>query len=127
MIIFGAMVLLHNRDGPPKPGLRAAALVYFVPPLLWSWELLAQLLALAGLLPSITTTLTTMAPFDRIYFAGPDVTVDTMANRYGYHAADFRLAEGEHRIALIGDQVVRALEVPAEESLSGFQTKRCLT
>ncbi|MCB0011860.1 MAG: hypothetical protein KDE34_08165 [Anaerolineales bacterium] len=119
MIIFGAMVLLHNWDGPPKPGLLRRGLVYFVATFVVV-ELLAQLLALAGLLPSITTTLTTMAPFDRIYFVGPDVTVDTMANRYGYHAADFRLAEGEHRIALIGDQVVRALEVPADESLGGL-------
>ena len=119
MIMFGGMVLLHNWDGPPKPNLLRRALAYLVVAFV-AVEILVQLLALARLLPSVTTTLSTMAPYDRIYFAGPDATVDTLANKYGYHAGEFRLAEGDYRIALIGDQVVRALELPAEAAMGAL-------
>ena len=116
MFIFAAMVLLYNWDGNPKPGLLRRGLVYFFGGLI-ALEIILQLLALATVLPSLTSDEKGMAPRDRIYFNGPDGINDTIANGYGFHYPDFRLQERAYTVALLGDQSIQALELAKTENM----------
>ena len=116
MLIFLMMVLLHDWDGDPGPNLLRRGLVYLIAGLI-GIEIVLQLLAMATVLPSVTTDLTSLAPRDRLYYVGPDTTINTTTNGYGFHYPDFRLADDSYRVALLGDQAIQSLAVPKEQNM----------
>ena len=75
--------------------------------LIFSMELVLQVLALFGLLPHLNIAHHT--PYARIYNSEESHGNDMM-NRYGWHYSEFRFRKDAQRVAIIGDSFVDALQ-----------------
>lgn len=80
-------------------------------------ELVIQLAAAAGLIPSLNDPRNAFSPYDRIYYKTDEVLQNHMANRYGWNVPEFRLEDGSYRIMLMGDEKLQGLAVAPQENL----------
>lgn len=80
-------------------------------------ELVVQGAAFGGLLPSLNSTRQPFSPYDRIYINTENGLQNHTVNKHGWNAPEFRLAEGSHRVLLMGDRQLQALSVDPAENL----------
>jgi hypothetical protein len=82
-----------------------------------AFEASLQGLAATGRMPATFTYADgAFLPYGRVYQAQQGFASDRM-NRYGWYYPEFRLAPGEQRIALVGDDYVQALQVAPTQTL----------
>jgi hypothetical protein len=144
VMVFGAVGVLANWGRLYRfPGLQFALIVILLLAALvllfydwsaagsqrWRWlvvvpiailtvlEVGLQLLGNAGLLPSfVQHDAGLFLPYGRLYQSQQGLGNARM-NRYGWYYPEFRLAEGEQQIVLIGDEYVQGLQVKPEQNL----------
>lgn len=79
-------------------------------------EIIIQLLAPFGLLPSLTTTRDAFAPYARVYQSEEGLGSGT-TNGYGRYTTEFRLLPDSHRVAIMGSTAVQALQVERDQNV----------
>jgi hypothetical protein len=79
-------------------------------------EASAQLLAYAGIMPGIHRMNGRNLPYGRVYY-NEEGLGNGIANRYGWYYPGFRLASGSHRVMLVGDSFIQALQIQPSDHL----------
>ena len=102
-----------GRDRAIHPWRKIAALLVAA---LLIIEASAQLLAFAGILPGIHRMNGRNLPYGRVYY-NEEGLGNGIANRYGWHYPGFRLASGSHRVMLVGDSFIQALQIETSDHL----------
>jgi hypothetical protein len=90
---------------------RSLLYVFYV---LFTLEIVLQALALAGVLPRVSTY--SHVPFGRVYWTKEGHANSTM-NRYGWYCKPFTLDAGSRRIVIIGDSMLQGVQVRRDENL----------
>ena len=124
LLIAAGLILFYNWDndgaGPQWWRKLAAALLG----LIVAVEIIVQLLAFFGLMPSLTSTRDAFAPYTRVYQTEEGFGSGT-TNQYGRYTPSFKLLPDSYRIALIGDTFIQGLQVRKNENL-GVQLQQAL-
>lgn len=79
-------------------------------------EIIFQILAMFGLMPSLSTTRDGFSPYTRVYQADEGLG-SGVTNQYGRYAPGFRLFPSQERIAVIGGPMVQALQVDKDQNV----------
>ena len=115
LLLTAGLILFYNWGNKSQPQLWRKVIVALLAFLLIV-ELIIQLLAYLGALPTLTSTSTTdgFAPYSRIYQTDEGFG-NGIANKYGRYTPDFQLLPDSRRVALVGDSFVQALQVKADQ------------
>lgn len=122
VFVFGAyaliaVIILYGwRRTHPVPLWRKLAVAVAL--IAIALELVLQGLAVAGALPSgFSSTAGLFKPYGRLILAADDGGLQTV-NRYGWHAPAFDLSDDNHKVLLLGDELLYAAETEPDEQLS---------
>ncbi len=115
LLLAAGLILFYKWGDESRPQLWRKIVVFLLA-LLLIVELLIQLLAFFGLLPTISTTKDSFAPYTRVYQSEEGLG-NGMANNYGRYVPEFKLLPDSQRIAIVGGTFIQALQVKADQNL----------
>lgn len=117
LLLSAGLILFYDWGNASKPqawrrivaGLLALLLVV---------ELIVQVLAYLGVMPTLTPTDTTntFAPYNRVYQTDEGFG-NGIVNKYGRFVPEFKLLPDSRRIALVGDSFIQGFQIRPEENL----------
>jgi hypothetical protein len=79
-------------------------------------EAFTQLMAFLGIMPGIHRMNGRNVPYGRVYY-NQEGLGNGITNRYGWYYPEFRLASGSHRVVLVGDSFIQALQIKPSQHL----------
>jgi hypothetical protein len=115
MLLAGGLILFYRWDDKTRPLLWRKAIVYPLAFLLVI-EIVFQSLTLFGGLPNLTLVTDSFAPFGRVYHTNEGFG-NGMANSKGWYYPPFRLLPESHRVMILGDSFIQALQIEPEQNL----------
>ena len=115
LLLAAALILFYKWGDESRPQLWRKLVVGLLV-LLLIVELIIQLFAFFGLLPSLTSTRDSFAPYSRVY-QNEEGLGNGITNSYGRYTTDFKLLPDSYRVAIIGDTFIQALQVSKDENL----------
>ena len=115
LTIYSGLILFYKWGDESRPQLWRKIVVILLAGL-FLIELVLQMLAYFGLLPSLTTTRDSFPPYARIYQSEEGLG-SGFANNYGRYVPDFELRPGSQRVALLGGPFIQALQVKKNQNL----------
>lgn len=87
-------------------------------------EIILQLTAWFGVLPSVSRLGGDFYPYERVYYSNGEILQNDFANRYGWYNPDIRMDANKKRILIVGGSYVQALQVPREQHVDVHLSER---
>lgn len=115
LLLAAGLIIFYDWANPSKPQLWRTVVASLLG-LLLAVELIIQIFTLFGLVPSLTRTTDTFAPYTRVYQSDEGLG-NGIVNQYGLYAPDFKLLPGTRRVALVGDSFIQGFQVGKDENV----------